>query len=277
MIRGMSRRRLFCELGPFAFWLSRQKGIWLRHLHDAFSAARFCRRRQTESLPILVFQHESRIRRRLAGVDPVLQNNKATNLTLAAPRIDGVIIRPGETFSLWRLLGNTTRRKGYLPGLVIACGKPQAGEGGGMCQLSNLLHWMVLHSDLTITEHHHHDRFDLFPDDGRQVPFGMGTSIVYNYLDYRVTNTTSRSYQFRLWVDGDFLRGELRADDNLPCRYRIRMENERFVQGKDGVYRSGEVYRDSLRHDGKILSSELLRRNYALVMYDTSGLKIEDE
>ena len=58
------------------------------------------------------------------------------------------------------------------------------------CQLSNLLHWMVLHSDLTITEHHHHDRFDLFPDDGRQVPFGMGTSIVYNYLDYRVTNTS---------------------------------------------------------------------------------------
>ena len=273
----MSRRRLFCELGPFAFWLSRQKGIWQRHLRDAFSPLRFCKERQAASYPVLVFQHESRIRRKLAGVDPVLQNNKATNLALAAPSIDGVVIRPGETFSLWRLLGNTTRRKGYLPGLVIACGKPQAGEGGGMCQLSNLLHWLVLHSELTITEHHHHDRYNLFPDSGRQVPFGMGTSIVYNYLDYRVTNTTSRSYQFRLWVDGDFLRGELRADAVQPCCYRIRMENERFVREKSGVYRQGEVYRDTLRLDGELISSELIRRNHALVMYDTSGLKIEGE
>ncbi len=33
-----------------------------------------------------------------------------------------------------------------------------------MCQFTNLLHWMALHSPLTVTEHHRHSGLDLFPD-----------------------------------------------------------------------------------------------------------------
>ena len=75
---------------------------------------------------------------------------------------------------------------------------------------------MVLHSELTIAEHHHHDGLDLFPDFGRQIPFGTGTSISYNYIDYRVRNDTSNTYQLRLWVDGEYLCGELRATEPCP-------------------------------------------------------------
>lgn len=124
-----------------------------------------------------------------------LQENKAVNLALAVKHIDGLLIRPGETFSVWRQVGRTTKRKGYKEGLTIAKGAPSQGIGGGLCQLSNLIHWMVLHSELTITEHHHHDGLDLFPDFGRQIPFGTGTSISYNYIDYRVRNDTTNTYQ----------------------------------------------------------------------------------
>jgi len=96
-----------------------------------------------------------------------LQENKATNLALAVKHIDGLLKRPGETFSVWKLIGRTTKGRGYKEGLTIAKGKPSQGIGGGMCQLSNLIHWLVLHSELTITEHHHHDGLDLFPDFGR--------------------------------------------------------------------------------------------------------------
>ncbi|MDU6359766.1 MAG: VanW family protein [Clostridiales bacterium] len=61
------------------------------------------------------------------------------------------------------------------------------------------MHWMILHSPLTITEHHH-DNLDLFPDYGSQIPFGTGTSIHYNYLDYRFTNTTDNTFQLMIEV-----------------------------------------------------------------------------
>ena len=96
----------------------------MRRLCDWFCKERFCRNRSNEPLPTLVYRHKSLIRRRLGSVDMRLQENKAMNLSLAAPHIDGVMIRPGKTFSLWRLVGRTSARKGYREGLIIKQGVP---------------------------------------------------------------------------------------------------------------------------------------------------------
>ncbi len=44
---------------------------------------------------------------------------------------------------------------------------------GGICQLSNLIHWMVLHSPLQVVERANHS-FDPFPDEGRVLPLVLG-------------------------------------------------------------------------------------------------------
>ena len=240
-----------------------------RHLKDLFHKTAFAKERADSPLPVLIYSHNSLIRRRLGNVDMRLQENKATNLALAVKRIDGLIIHPGETFSVWKMIGRTTQRKGYKEGLTIAKGRPDKGIGGGLCQLSNLIHWMVLHSELTITEHHHHDALDLFPDFGRQIPFGTGTSISYNYIDYRIKNETENTYQLRLRVDDEYLRGELRAMQKLPHTFHIHAENEFFSRENGIVYRNGEVYRDTIdRATGKTVDSRLIRTNHARVMYD---------
>ncbi len=263
------KRRLFCEISPFTYRLSLEKEILKRHLKDLFGNTRFARQRETESLPVLIYRHNSLIRRRLGNVNMQLQENKATNLALAVTHIDGLLIRPGETFSVWKLIGRTTKRKGYKEGLTIAKGEPSQGIGGGLCQLSNLIHWMVLHSDLTITEHHHHDGQDLFPDFGRQIPFGTGTSISYNYIDYRVKNETAKTYQLRLSTDDEYLCGELRSTELLPHTFHIHAENEYFSREEGIVYRNGQVFRDTIdRVTGQILESKLLRTNHAKVMYE---------
>ena len=263
------KRKLFCEISPFTYWLSTEKEIAKRHLKDLTQKTCFAKERADNSLPELIYSHNSLIRRRLGNVDMRLQENKATNLALAVSRIDGVLIRPGESFSLWKMIGRTTKRKGYKEGLTIAKGVPSQGIGGGMCQLSNLIHWMVLHSDLTITEHHHHDGLDLFPDFGRQIPFGTGTSISYNYLDYRVKNNTDNTYQLRLWVDDEYLCGELRAVDPQPHTFHIHAENEFFSREEGVIYRNGEVYRDIIDStSGNLLESQLIRTNHAKVMYE---------
>ena len=263
------KRKLFCEISPFTYRLSMEKEILKRHLKDYRQKTRFAKERTETSLPALIYRHSSLIRRRLGNVNMQLQENKATNLALAVSHIDGLIIRPGETFSVWRQIGRTTKRKGYKEGLTIAKGQPSQGIGGGLCQLSNLIHWMVLHSELTITEHHHHDGLDLFPDFGRQIPFGTGTSISYNYLDYRVKNETANTYQLRLWVDGEHLHGELRAAEQQPHTFHIHAENEYFSREQGIVYRNGEVYRDTVeRSTGRIINSQLIRTNHAKVMYE---------
>ena len=263
------KRILFCEICPFAYRLSTEKEILKRHLQDTLHKTHFAHVRTETSLPVVVYRHNSLIRRRLGNVNMQLQENKATNLALAVKHIDGLLIRPGETFSVWKQVGRTTRRKGYKEGLTIAKGQPSQGIGGGLCQLSNLIHWLVLHSDLTITEHHHHDGLDLFPDFGRQIPFGTGTSISYNYIDYRVKNNTANTYQLRLHVDGEYLCGELHAAEVLPHTFHIHAENEFFSREQGVVYRNGQVYRDIIdRTTGQVLKSQLIRTNHARVMYE---------
>ena len=248
-------RKLFCEISPFTYRLSMEKEILKRHIKDMLKGVRFAKKRTQDSLPVVIYRHNSLIRRRLGNVDMQLQENKAVNLALAVKHIDG--------------LGRTTESRGYKEGLTITHGKPCKGIGGGMCQLSNLIHWMVLHSDLTITEHHHHDALDLFPDHGRQIPFGTGTSISYNYIDYRVKNETSNTYQLRLHVDDEYLCGELRAVEQLPHTFHIHAEGEYFSRENGVVYRNGEVYRDTIdRNTGECVDSQLIRTNHARVMYE---------
>ena len=256
------------ELSPALYRAAVEKNIVQRKLSDALSGARFAKEKQSEPLPVLIYRHNSLIRRTLGQVDMRLQNNKAVSLGLAAPCVDGILIRPGETFSFWRLVGRCTAKRGFLPGMVLHNGTPGESVGGGMCQFSNLIHWMILHSDLTIVERHHHDDYDLFPDFGRQVPFGVGTSILYNYLDYRFRNDTADTYQLLVHSDGDYLRGELRCTSLPDHVWHVLCEDEYFSKEGDTWYRSNRVIRRKVdRATGKELSRQLLQQPHARVCY----------
>ena len=269
------KRKLFCEISPLTYAISEKKCILTRSLKNLCGFKHFARTKQKERLPYVIYRHKSLIRRKLGNVDMTLQENKAVNLSLAAPKINKILIRPGETFSFWYLVGNTTEKKGYKEGLTIFADHTEPGIGGGMCQMTNLIHWMVLHSDLKITEHHHHDGLDLFPDFQRKIPFGTGTSIMYNYLDYRFKNTTQRTYQLVVYTTPEYLCGELRADMPQRNKYHISTKNVFFSRENGIVYRNGEVYRDKVDGvTGNHIERKLIRSNHAKVLYDTSGLDI---
>ena len=290
-------RKLFCEISSLCYEISVFKCCMLRRLRDLFSKEHFCRKGPEKllpapspnisffeygplvkffdergceiQLPVVIYKHKSLIRRQLGDVDMALQNNKAVNLSLAAPKISGVWIQPGETFSLWHLVGKTSARKGYKEGLMIKRGKPDRGIGGGLCQLSNLIHWIILHTPLEITEHHHHDDVDLFPDFGRRVPFGVGTSISYNYLDYRFKNNTEQTFQLIVYTDEKYLNAELRAEKPLRVKYHIECRNEHFTQENGIWYRNSEVWRQCVdKASGKVIKEKLIKTNHAQVMYD---------
>ena len=265
-------RKLFCEISPLTYAISLRKEIALRWLKDLVSMEKIARSRASgeETLPNVVKAHASVLRRRLHGVDMRLQENKITNLRLAAEKINGLAVKPGETFSFWRTVGPADERHGYLKGLVISGNRFIEDWGGGLCQMANLIHWLVLNSPLTVTELHHHSDA-LFPDERRRVPFGTGTSVCYNNIDYRFRNDTDQTVGLFVWLTDDELMGELRSEHPYPFRYRLTEENHHFRREGEKYYRISQVYRTAVdRTSGETVARERILDNQSEVMYDAA-------
>ncbi|MCZ8518143.1 MULTISPECIES: VanW family protein [Paenibacillus] len=243
---------------------------WERTWSDWRSGIRFAEEQRSGPLPCLSAKHRSVLRRKLEGTDPALQENKIANLRLCLPLVEGLVLRPGETFSFWNRIGRTTPRRGFRDGLMLSRGEVRSGPGGGLCQLANLLFWMALHTPLTVTERHHHS-FDLFPDERRTVPFGSGTSVFYNYLDLRLCNQTDRDYQFKLRLTEEYLTGEVRSSGEESCLYRVEEREHRFFEKEGRRYRTNEIWRLAVDpQEGRVLGEERIMANLAEVRYRAS-------
>ena len=233
-----------------------------------FDGKKYVRKRTKDKLPFRIKKHQSVLLKKLGESDAQLQINKVTNLNIAVKNIDGILIHPGETFSFCKLVGLPTRRKGYLMGMELTFGEARAGIGGGICQISNLIHWLVMHSPLTVTERYHHS-FDPFPDDGRVLPFGSGATVFYNYRDYQFTNNTNHTFQINLWFTEKCLEGELRIDKELDYAYHVMEKDHSFLKLDGQFYRKNEIWRDKILkfEAGKIVETELMTKNFARVTY----------
>ncbi|MBQ9318629.1 MAG: VanW family protein [Bacilli bacterium] len=261
-------RKLFCDINPTCYRISLEKEIFKRHIKNVVSKDKIAKTKSKDILPNIVKSHSSILIRKLNGVDLQLQYNKVTNIELACKKVNGLIIHPGETFSYWCIIGHPTKRKGYKDGLVIGRGKMISGVGGGLCQMGNMIHYMVLNSPLEVTELHHHSDA-LFPDERRRVPFGTGTSVSYNRVDYRFKNTTDQDVQILVWIQDGELCGELRSEREFPYRYKLVEENHHFKKEGEKYYRISQVYRLVIdKKTNKEIRKELILDNHSEVMYD---------
>jgi vancomycin resistance protein VanW len=228
---------------------------------------RYARLRAGDPLPAVCTQHSTPLIRSLANLDMWLQRNKIVNLGIAAGRLNGVVVRPGETFSFWKLVGRPARRKGYLPGMVLDEGRLKPGTGGGLCQLTNLLYWMTLHTPLTVTERYRHS-YDVFPDSNRTQPFGSGATCAYSRFDLQIHNGTDAPYQLELALDGERLAGRWRSASPCGLRYEVYERGHRISCNAPGGYtRHNELWRKAYDGEGKLVCDEFIAQNDALMMY----------
>jgi len=255
MQKSKFRRRIGKEYYIFKRWVK-----W------SFGNIRWAQITSNSNIANLVFAHQSVIMRPLKNVEMYLQENKKTNLKIAVSKINNVEIKPGQVFSFWKLVGRTSKRKGYLEGLILNQGKIDKDIGGGLCQLGNLLFWMFAHSPLTITERHRHS-FDVFPDINRCIPFGAGATLSYNYIDLQVRNNTENSFKLNVWVGDKNLCGEILAKEPVMSKYRVEERDHKFsAQIWGGYSRHNRIVRIEDRQDGSE-NEEVLVENHALVMY----------
>jgi len=166
------------------------------------------------------------------------------------------------------MIGKPTEKKGYKKGMVLHYGDFKSGVGGGLCQLSNLIYWMTLHTPLTVIERHRHG-FDVFPDSKRTQPFGSGATCVYNYRDLQIENTTKESYQINLTMDGKYLIGEISSDVNKYFDYEVFEKSSSITHEFWGAYlRHNEIWRNVCDLQGQKLDEEYVCENHALMMYE---------
>lgn len=258
--RPKTRSRLRIKAGKCAFTLMRYLSWYTGRIKYASQRSE-CRYR------FHVYEHRTPLVRRLKNLDMWLQQNKVTNLGIAAQRLNGIIVRPQETFSYWKLIGKPSRSKGYKPGLVLDGGRMTAGVGGGLCQLSNLIYWMTLHTPLTVTERYRHS-YDVFPDSDRTQPFGSGATCVYNYRDLQILNQTCMAFQLLVYLTPTHLAGEWRCDTAPGTRYEVYEKNHCIKPYYPGGYlRCNEIYRRVYGSDGSVAGDEFIVRNEALMLY----------
>lgn len=264
-----NKGKLFCDINPTCYAISLQKEICKRHLKDFFSREKISKKQSEKKLSNVISSYSSHLIKKGKGVDPVLQQNKAVNIKLACKGLNGLIIHPGETFSFWKSVGKTTTKRGFKDGRVIEGNNLKPGIGGGLCNLANTIHWMVLHSPMDVTEFHKHSDA-LAPDEGERKPFTSGTSVSYNNVDYRFKNNTDQNIQLLVWCDDENLYGELRSEREFPETYRLVEEGHHFRKEENGkYYRVSKIYRETIeRKTDKVTKKELILDNHSEVMYD---------
>ena len=261
-------KKLLSQRHPIFYFLSVWEKRIRRQLKWKYDDKKYTTQNSSKKLPYRVKKHQSKLLKKLGDTDMQLQYNKIDNLKIVVDRINGTLIRPGETFSFCKTVGLPTKRKGYKLGMELSFGEAKAGIGGGICQSSNLLNWLALHSPLIITERHHHS-FDPFPDDGRVLPFASGATVFYNYLDFQITNETEWTFQINLWLTDKLLEGEIRVNQELDFAYHVYEQNHQFTKEGENYFRSNEIWRKKIAkfESGRELENELVIKNNARVKY----------
>ena len=121
--------------------------------------------------------------------------SRAVNVSLAASRINGMVIQPGESFSFNQAILPRTSANGYVEASMIVNKKFVPGIGGGICQVSSTLYAAMLSAGLPATERHPHSLRVTY------IPEGMDATISGNTLDLRFTNIFAEPIQIQASAD----------------------------------------------------------------------------
>lgn len=155
------------------------------------------------------------------------QRGRSHNVELAARKLDGVVIAPGETISFNETVGPRTGRQGFRRAPVIDGGELVPGMGGGVCQVASTLHGAALRAGLEIVEAQPHSRPSGY------MPLGLDAAVAWPQLDLKIANpydfpvmvsTHSEEGQLTVELVGDGSAPEIEIERRVLTRIGFREE-----------------------------------------------------
>lgn len=136
----------------------------------------------TEAFPYLISSFSTRY--------DASNTNRSTNLRIAAEKINGTVLLPGEVFSYNKTVGKRTVEEGYKDAKIYADGGVVDGLAGGICQISSTLYNAVLLANLEIVERRNHSFTTSY------VAAGRDATVVWGAIDFQFKN--SRNYPIKI-------------------------------------------------------------------------------
>jgi len=262
----MGRKRL-TQLFPWILPLRKKQRLLCFYAGMSLDKNHYASHQPDTLLPYQLFQTSCPMYNSETGFDMVYQENKVFNLKLAANVLDRIQIRPGETFSFWKLVRYADKHVPYKDGLVVYDGKLQTSPGGGLCQMSNLLFWMFLHTPLTIVERHGH-RVKDFPEPPSDAPIGVDATVSEGWLDLKVKNDTDQTFQIVIAFDEENINGCVLTDVEPTATFYISNGQPLYYRKNGKVFEEVDIIQTLVPLIGnESISSNLLYRNCCEIGY----------
>lgn len=176
---------------------------------------------------------------------------RTTNLRLAANKINGTVLMPGETFSYNKVVGERTIAAGYQEAPIYVSGKVVDGLGGGICQITTTLYNAVVYANLDIVERSNHQFVPSY------APASRDATVVYGSIDFKFKN--NRNYPIKIVCSvqngiANFQIYGLKTDND----YEVTISNRVTGTTSNAIY--SQAYK-ILKQNGQVVSSTLLSQD----------------
>ena len=177
--------------------------------------------------------------------------NRTTNLRLAANKINGTVVMPGEEFSYNKVVGERTIAAGYKEAPIYVSGRVEDGLGGGICQITTTLYNAVVYANLEITERTNHQFVPSYAGASRDA------TVVYGAIDFKFKN--NRNYPIKILCSvssgvANFQILGLKTSEDYDVEIYSR------ITSKTSYSINSEAYK-ILKKDGNIISQSLLSKD----------------
>jgi len=150
---------------------------------------------------------------------PVFDRDRNFNLKLAASKINGTVLKPGEEFSFNGVVGERSEKEGYKIAHVITAGEMVDGLAGGTCQISTTLFGAAFFAGLDIVKTSNHSRPSAY------TPLGFDATVVWPDTDLKLKN----QYDFPIAIHYRVSNGEALVEILGKARPYDKIVFERHV------------------------------------------------
>ena len=193
---------------------------------------------------------------------------RTQNLTRGAELVNGTVVKPGEVFSLEKVLGEVDGEHGFAAAGVIQNGEHVDAMGGGLSQVATTVFNAGFEAGMDDTEHHPHQYyFERYPA-GREATLWTGN------LDMKFTNSTPHAVLVQAWLDGEQIHVRIWStkyyDVSITSSERSNFRPVRTEHGSGpnceptsgGQPGFDITVTRTRKHDGKALPDDVLTTKY---------------
>lgn len=154
--------------------------------------------------------------------------DRELNLINGCSKIDGSIIFPGETFSVYEAASPFNKENGYHAANQYLNGEVVSGVGGGICQVSTTLYNAVLRAELEVVERAPHSMVVTY------VPRSADAAIAGTYKDFKFKNDTDTPLYIEANVSGGMVHFTIYGEETRPSNRTIEFESKTLATNSPG-------------------------------------------